>query len=149
MLHASGSKNFCHTARQADASTWPDKAGRQIPDMDPCHFINFPKDAKTYDQHDCKLRNCVIEAFAWYMQVLKSPDAPRNEKRTALGSSLTWSATSINRFTLASLRIRAATVLTCDSRQERKLAFVVGHGAFRARARHCVRDRRANTSYDN
>jgi hypothetical protein len=24
------------------------------------------------------------EAIAWYMQVLKSPDAPRNEKRTAL-----------------------------------------------------------------
>ena len=34
----------------ADASTWPDKAGRQIPDMDPYHYINFPKDANTYDQ---------------------------------------------------------------------------------------------------
>ena len=69
----------------ADASTWPDKAGRQIPDIDPYHFINFPKSANTYDQQrDCKLQNCVIEAIAWYMQVLKSPDAPRNEKRTAL-----------------------------------------------------------------
>ncbi len=69
----------------ADASTWPDKAGRQIPDMDAYHFINFPKDANTYDQQrDCKLRNCIIEAIAWYLQVLKSPDAPRNEKRTAL-----------------------------------------------------------------
>ena len=68
-----------------DASTWPDKAGRQIPDMDAYHFINFPKDANTYDQHrDCKLRNCIIEAISWYMQVLKSPDAPRNEKRIAL-----------------------------------------------------------------
>jgi hypothetical protein len=54
----------------ADASTWPDKAGRQIPDMDPYHFINFPRDANTYDQQrDCKLRNCVIEAIAWYLQV--------------------------------------------------------------------------------
>ena len=26
-----------------DASTWPGKAGRQIPDMDPYHFINFRK----------------------------------------------------------------------------------------------------------
>ena len=53
--------------------------------MDPYHFINFPKDANTYDQQrDCKLRNCVIEAIAWYLQVLKSPDAPRNEKRIAL-----------------------------------------------------------------
>lgn len=69
----------------ADASTWPDKAGRQIPDMDAYHYVNFPKDANTYDQQrDCKLRNCIIEAIAWYVQVLKSPDAPRNEKRIAL-----------------------------------------------------------------
>lgn len=69
----------------ADASTWPDKAGRQIPDMNPYHFINFPNDANAYDQQrDCKLRNCIIEAIAWYVRVLKSPDAPRNEKRIAL-----------------------------------------------------------------
>jgi nuclease S1 len=49
----------------ADASTWPDKAGRQIPNMDAYHYINFPKDANTYDQQwDCKLRNCIIEAIA-------------------------------------------------------------------------------------
>lgn len=53
--------------------------------MDPYHFINFPKDANTYEQqHDCKLRTCIIEAIAWYVQVLKSPDAPRNETRIAL-----------------------------------------------------------------
>ena len=69
----------------ADASTWPDKAGRQIPDMDPYHYVNLPKDANTYQQQrDCKLRNCIIEAITWYVQVLKSPDAPRTEKRTAL-----------------------------------------------------------------
>jgi hypothetical protein len=34
----------------ADASTWPDKAGREIPDLDSYHFINFPKDANTYNQ---------------------------------------------------------------------------------------------------
>ena len=63
----------------ADASKWPDKAGRQILDMDPYHFINFPKDANAYDQqHDCKLRKCIIEAIACYVQVLKSPEAPRN-----------------------------------------------------------------------
>ena len=61
------------------------RLGRQIPDMDPYHFINFPKDANAYDQQrDCKLRNCIIEAIAWYMQVLSSPDAPRIEKRIAL-----------------------------------------------------------------
>jgi hypothetical protein len=69
----------------AEASTWPDKAGRQIPDMDAYRYINFPKDANAYDQQrDCRLRNCVIEAIAWYLQVLKSPDAPRSEKRIAL-----------------------------------------------------------------
>ena len=69
----------------ADASTWPDNAGRQIPDMDAYHFINFPKDANAYDQQrDCKLRNCIIEAVTCYLQVLSSPDAPRNEKRIAL-----------------------------------------------------------------
>ena len=53
--------------------------------MDSYHFINFPKGANTYNQQrDCKLRNCVIEAIAWYTQVLKSPGAPRNEKRIAL-----------------------------------------------------------------
>jgi hypothetical protein len=35
----------------ADASIWPDKAGRQVPDMYPYHFINFPKDSNTYDDH--------------------------------------------------------------------------------------------------
>jgi hypothetical protein len=68
-----------------DASTWPDKAGRQIPEMDLCHFINFPKEANTYDQQrDYELRNCIIEAIPWYLSVLSSPDAPRNEKRIAL-----------------------------------------------------------------
>jgi len=61
----------------ADASTWPDKAGRQIPEMDSYHFINFPKDANTYNQQrDCKLCNCVIEAIAWYVSVLRTRPTP-------------------------------------------------------------------------
>ena len=40
----------------AEASTWPDKAGRQIPELDSYHYVNLPKDANTYDQQrDCKL----------------------------------------------------------------------------------------------
>ena len=71
----------------ADASAWPDKAGRQIPDMDPYHFINFPKDANAYDQQrDCKLRNCIIEAMAWYVQVLKS--RMRREMKSGLRCDL-------------------------------------------------------------
>ena len=69
----------------AHASTWPDNTGRNIPDMNPNHYVNLPKDANTYDQQrDCKLRNCIIEAIAWYVQVLKSENAPRNEKRIAM-----------------------------------------------------------------
>jgi hypothetical protein len=50
----------------------------------PCGGVNLPKDANAYDQQrDCKLRNCIIEAVAWYKQVLTLPNAPRNEKRTA------------------------------------------------------------------
>jgi nuclease S1 len=53
--------------------------------MDPYHFVNFPKNAISYDQQqDCKQRNCVIEAIAWYVRVLKTPDAPSNEKRLTL-----------------------------------------------------------------
>ena len=60
--------------------------GRKIPDMSPYHFVNFPKDANNYQQQrDCKQRNCVIEAIAWYVRVLKTPDAPRHEKRIACG----------------------------------------------------------------
>src|SRR4051794_17038439 len=69
----------------AAASTWPDEVGRKIPDMNSYHFVNFPKDANDYQQQrDCKQRNCVIEAIARYVRVLKTADAPRNEKRIAL-----------------------------------------------------------------
>jgi hypothetical protein len=44
----------------------------------------LPERREHNQQRNCKLRNCIIEAIAWYLQVLKSPDAPRNEKRTAL-----------------------------------------------------------------
>ena len=105
----------------ADASTWPDKAGRQIPDMDAYHFINFPRDANTYDQQrDCKLRNCIIEALAWYVQVLKSPDAPRNEKRVAL-RFIAHLVGDIHQPLHAGLpRIEAATVLRCASTAGRR-----------------------------
>jgi hypothetical protein len=100
----------------SDASTWPDKAGRQIPDMNPYHYVNLPKDANAYDQQrDCKLRNCVIEAIAWYVQVLKSPHAPRNEKRTALRFIAHLVGDIHQPLMPASLRIAAAIVLTCAS----------------------------------
>ncbi len=105
----------------ADASTWPDKAGRQIPDMDAYHFINFPKDANTYEQQrDWKLRNCVIEAIAWYMQVLKSPDAPRNEKRIALRFVAHLVGDIHQPLHVGLLRIAAAIALTCDSTAGKK-----------------------------
>jgi hypothetical protein len=83
--------------------------------MDPYYFINFPKDANAYDQQrDCKLRNCVIEGIAWYVQVLKSPDAPRNEKRTALRFIAHVIVTSTSHFIPGSLKIETATALRGD-----------------------------------
>lgn len=49
----------------AEASKWPDDVGRKIVDMNPYHFLNFPKEANAYDQQrNCKLRNCINEAIA-------------------------------------------------------------------------------------
>jgi len=61
----------------ADVYTWPDKGGRQIPDMAPFHYINFPKEANTYDQP--RHASSATAAITWYVKVLKSSDAPRNE----------------------------------------------------------------------
>jgi hypothetical protein len=104
----------------ADASTWPDKAGRQIPDMDPYHFINFPKDANDYNQErNCRLRNCIIEAIAWYLQVLRSPDVPRNEKRVALRFVAHLVGDIHQPFMPGSPRTAVATVLMLASTAER------------------------------
>ena len=68
----------------ADASTWPDKAGRQIPDMDPYHFINFPEAAP--HTISSGIANCATVSHRGYRLVCAGaqvPDAPRNEKRTA------------------------------------------------------------------
>jgi hypothetical protein len=90
--------------------------------MDPYHFINFSKDANTYDQErDCKLRNCIIEALAWYTQVLQSPDVPRNEKRTALRFISHLSAIYISHFMPGSPRIEAAIVLRFGSMAGKKI----------------------------
>jgi hypothetical protein len=49
------------------SSKAPDEVGRKLVDMHPYHFVYFPTDANAYDQQrDYKLRNCIIEAIAWY-----------------------------------------------------------------------------------
>jgi hypothetical protein len=53
-----------------------------------------------------------IEVIAWYLQVLKSPDAPCNERCSAFcGSSLIWLGTFISRCMPGSLRIEVAIAL--------------------------------------
>src|SRR5918994_1374279 len=83
---ANGSKSFYHKApRYRTHRRGRTKLVGRFPTWTRTTSSNFPKDANTYNsQRDCKLRNCIIEAIAWYVQVLKSPDAPRNEKRIAL-----------------------------------------------------------------
>lgn len=69
----------------ADASTWPDKAGRQIPDMDPYHFVTFRKTrTHTSSRGIVSCATALSKLLRGICRVLKSPDGPRNEKRTAL-----------------------------------------------------------------
>jgi hypothetical protein len=69
----------------AVAATWPDRIAREIPDMNPFHYVNLPKTADTYvRERDCPERNCVVEALAWYRAVLGREDAPNNIRRIAL-----------------------------------------------------------------
>jgi S1/P1 Nuclease len=62
-----------------------------------------------------KLRNCIIEAIAWYVQMLKSPDPPRNEKRTPLRFLAHLLGDIHQPLHAGLLRIAAGTVLTCPS----------------------------------
>jgi hypothetical protein len=83
-LHANTSKSSPGGHTLADASTWPDTAGRQIPDMDPYHFINFPEAAP--HTISSGIANCATVSHRGYRLVCADaqvPDAPRNEKRTA------------------------------------------------------------------
>jgi hypothetical protein len=99
--------------------------------MDPYPFINFKKDANDYNQErGCKLRNCIIDAIAWYTQVLKSPDAPRNESVLLLDLLPTWLAIYISHFMPGSLRIEAAIVLRCASMAGKKTCTRCGIRAF-------------------
>jgi hypothetical protein len=131
----------------ADASTWPDKAGRQIPDMDPYHFINFPKDANAYDQQrDCKLRNCIIEAIAWYVRVLNSPDAPRNEKRVALRFIAHLVGDIHQPLHAGFAEDRGGNSVEVRFNGRKKSSLTVGYRNCGARGRHACRDRRSNPS---
>ena len=83
----------------ADVSRWPDEVGRKIVDMNPYHFVNFPKDANTYDQQ--RIASSVT-AFSKRLHGICAYSAQpmRHETRSELhfGSSLISSMTSISRF---------------------------------------------------
>jgi hypothetical protein len=69
----------------AQSATWPDRVGRGIPDMNPYHSVDIQDGATSYNQaRDCPERNCILGAIPWYVRVLTSSDAPRNERRIAL-----------------------------------------------------------------
>jgi hypothetical protein len=60
-----------------------------------------------------------IEAIAWYLQVLKSPDAPRNEKRTALRFIAHLVGDIHQPLHAGFAEVAAATVLMCESTARR------------------------------
>ncbi|HUF43477.1 MAG TPA: S1/P1 nuclease, partial [Verrucomicrobiae bacterium] len=69
----------------AEASIWPDHEGRSIRDFDPLHYVNIPDNAAGYDQaRDCPERNCMVEALAWFSEVVADRRAPVMMRRLAL-----------------------------------------------------------------
>jgi len=111
--------------------------------MDPLHYINFGRDANSYDQQrDCKSCNGAVEGIAWYVQVLKSPDAPRNEKRTAL-RFLAHLIGDIHQPLYAGFaEDRGGNSVEVRLQwQQREPALLMGHGARGVGARHPRRDR--------
>jgi hypothetical protein len=69
----------------ADAAIWPDHEGRSIRDFDPLHYVTIPENAAGYDQaRDCPERNCMIEAFKWFLAAVADKNAPIMTRRLAL-----------------------------------------------------------------
>jgi len=84
-LHANASKE---APARYDVTRRIDMAGQGWPSDSRnglCYFINFPKEANTYDQQrDYELRNCIIEAIPWYLDCAQLTGCPAHEKRIAL-----------------------------------------------------------------
>ena len=96
----------------ADASTWPDKVGRQIPDMDPYHYITSRgTPTHTTSSGIANFATASLRRSPGTGRVLNSPDAPRNEKRVALRFVAHLVGDSISHFMPGSLRTEVATVL--------------------------------------
>jgi len=69
----------------AQAATWPDKVRKAMPQMNPLHYVDVPRGSTSYDrERDCARQNCIVEAINWYLKVLKSDEAPLEEKQLAL-----------------------------------------------------------------
>jgi hypothetical protein len=76
------------------ASTWPDQIRKAIPQANPLHYVDVPRGSNYYDtDRDCPQRICIVEAINWYVQVLRSREAPLAEKRSSdhLPPSWLWS----------------------------------------------------------
>ena len=69
----------------ADAAIWPDHEGRSMRDFDPLHYVTIPESATGYDQaRDCPERNCMVEAFKWFLTVAADRSAPIMVRRLGL-----------------------------------------------------------------
>jgi hypothetical protein len=67
----------------ADASTWADEHGRDIPGSAAWHFVNVPLDADGYSDRYCR-GACVVSKFHEFYNILIDRNAPRARRRMAL-----------------------------------------------------------------
>jgi nuclease S1 len=68
----------------ADASTWADEHGRDIPGSASWHYVNVSITSAHYDSKDCRARGCVVSKIAEFREILADRHAPRARRRQAL-----------------------------------------------------------------
>jgi hypothetical protein len=67
----------------ADASTWADEHGRDIPGSASWHYVNVPITAERYEAQHCR-DACVVSRLAEFRGILADPTAPKARRRMAL-----------------------------------------------------------------
>ena len=113
--------HYVQSVKPATRSEADCAGGRCVPDMDPT--ISSTSQRMPTHMTSSGIVNCGTAStsrFAWYVQLLKSPDAPRHEKRIALRFIAHLVGNIHQPLHAGSLRIAGATALTCGSTAGKK-----------------------------
>jgi hypothetical protein len=68
----------------ADASTWADENGRDVPGSAAWHYVNVHVSSSHYTARDCRPQGCVVSKIAEFRSILADKNAPKSRRRTAL-----------------------------------------------------------------